>query len=651
MVRAVRRGMITQFRDNIQSSPFAAVIEATKTSHSHRPFFTATNAEYFQESFPGVAAVVPDVQLAVRLSTEAGASEIATLISSVPGEPSLAFYDATVSDDTRAVVVTAPLAEALGLVPVQQMGLEDASWVSDLTPLTLAVTRQADHETCQTAVTVAGIIPGEGKTAYGHVKLLDWLGDFKQGRPVSELGVPARPRKVAPSYDGYLAFCLRQPGYSGLDQHRLHLRGLTARPLDEGQQPEADRWRRLYGLLNPAVRQLPVYFLRPESAGREGSVRVDIDPLEVERITDADDVIVPWVIPQRLKLDNTPHVIIGLTVRCRWLRPYFRDALLCRSSGMADVLVNVFRGDGLADGDTSVTVRNRREEQAQLAVTSRPSHQRLIRSYLEPWLDRLVTWTDGQGVSLESRFGVTVPPGHVRSIITSSTIYRQMMVIDRALCAPPPLPLAVTSADHLSVLAGWNRGELSYDPLSAQMFPRAGVNQYPRARLYARGIDDVPILDEALRAAGYSTISSRSRVEEMQRHGDTLALLDAVLRMTLTMCGTVTCVFVFWDVTGRKQRDIALHRLIGMPAWGVVIMFFVRGLMVWGMSSLATAVLGTAAVRVLAGLGIPCQLSVTDVAEVMSLALVPCLVGVTLPALWCSLCVHPRDAIAAAGIS
>lgn len=91
-----------------------------------------------------------------------------------------------------------------------------------------------------------------------------------------------------------------------------------------------------------------------------------------------------------------------------------------------------------------------------------------------------------------------------------------------------------------------------------------GPSRYARLRLYARTLDAVPVLAEALRSQGYD-VSTRSKDIELVKNIDHAL---SFLFQLIAGVGVLGCMLSLgaslWANVERKRRDLALLRLVGL---------------------------------------------------------------------------------------
>ena len=103
-------------------------------------------------------------------------------------------------------------------------------------------------------------------------------------------------------------------------------------------------------------------------------------------------------------------------------------------------------------------------------------------------------------------------------------------------------------------------------PAAGQFVPTETAeqrSQYPRARLYAKTMDDVPLLSQWLSDQGIQTISRLAQIEAVQAIDRLLQLLFGVIAWLGIFGCTASLIGAFAANIDRKRKDLALLRLMG----------------------------------------------------------------------------------------
>lgn len=208
------------------------------------------------------------------------------------------------------------------------------------------------------------------------------------------------------------------------------------------------------------------------------------------------------------------------------------------------------------------------------------------------------------------------------------------------------MPLAIVPAELLAAIHRQRNGTIVFDSLTGQFTRTRQPNTYYNGRIYASVLEDIPVLDERLRQMGYSTISSRLRVQEMQGYAGTLDLLVNILQLVAVVLGVVTVSVVFMEVTRRRQTSIGIMRIMGMEPMGIFLFVFIRALMIAVVGWIFATVLAVSATYLMPfACKADCLFLPSDFAQVLAGALVCSSVGVVFHAWYAATRLDPVDAI------
>jgi putative ABC transport system permease protein len=125
-------------------------------------------------------------------------------------------------------------------------------------------------------------------------------------------------------------------------------------------------------------------------------------------------------------------------------------------------------------------------------------------------------------------------------------------------------PAALIAPDLLTALEDF-RDDKPW-PLAGEFVPKPQAEQrplYPRARLYARTMDDVPALSQWLSDQDIQTVSRLAQIESVQAIDRLLQLLFGVIAWLGILGCTASLIGAFAANIDRKRKDLALLRLIG----------------------------------------------------------------------------------------
>jgi ABC-type lipoprotein release transport system permease subunit len=531
---------------------------------------------------PHGSILMPEITKIVALSTATTEIENVTVQATVPGDPFLRFYNAEIANSQSPELVISPAI-------AKELGLTETSL-----PLTatIALTRgdggQAVTATLRVIIrSIVGIGGSNAKAAYLSRYFMEQFEDFTQGEAVVEHGWPGLPVEDSIGYQGYLAFS-KKP-YSPDDINRLHIRGFKAKLIsNESQFQDPVSGCRLYGLLKP--HDLHVYFVTSETQDDRMEQYLNFDVNEVEAITTSDDVLLYWSEPITARIDNRDHLVVGVTGSLRWLRSYFRDVQTrFTEKGLSRVMLP------LSDGKASVTLQLVDGQTLNLMCVPIPQSLRKIgASHLVQVIDRIAQHVQ-TAAGLDLPFVQDFVSDLDLSTAWANSVCRAKLVqLDQHLDSLRQ-PIAVVPANLLVAIHRHRQGSLSFDPMH-QSFQRVSTpNRYFSGRFYARVLEDVPVIDEQLQQLGYSTVSSKLRVLEMQGYAGTLDLLVNILQVIAIALGVVTASVIFMELTRRRQTSIGIMRIMGMNSFGIFLFVFIRAILIaglgWAMASFVALII------------------------------------------------------------
>ena len=198
----------------------------------------------------------------------------------------------------------------------------------------------------------------------------------------------------------------------------------------------------------------------------------------------------------------------------------------------------------------------------------------------------------------------------------------------------------------LSALHKQKNDVLAFDSNASRFVATPQPNRYFNGRIYATVLEDIPVIDDQLQALGYSTLSSRLRVQEMQGYAGTLDLLVNVLQLVAIGLGIVTVSVIFMEVTRRRQTSIGIMQIMGMEPRGVFLFVFVRAVMIAGIGWVLATVCSVFASYILPlTCDADCRFTVGDFVQVLAGALVCSSIGVLFHAWYAANRLDPVDAI------
>jgi hypothetical protein len=563
----LKSGLVQQFYDDIMKSPSAT--EGKWFATSANQALDRQGEKQLLTALPPGAIVIPEITKIVTLTTATGKVENVTLQATVPRDPFLAYYGVGIANNNdRSVIVSPEVARELG-IDAQQSGFQPTT--ATVTLRRIDGDQSVKAELQVTVVAVIGTDESKIKSGYLSRYFMDQIEDFSQGETVSEHGWPGQTDAKGIGHQGYLAFTKR--AYNDEDITRLHLRGLKATKIGDHDTPSVmNDWRSLHGLLNPD--DLHTYFLTAETQTGDLEQFLDFNVSEIEDITNSDDVLLYWSKPLIADIDRSPHRLVGVSGSLRWLKSYFVNPQVRFTGGG---LSRVMLPNG--SGTKSVDLRLSDGSHIKLDCLPPPVEvERIGQSMTAEAMDDLAKATTEIVGSL-TWLPVGVLNFDLNGAWSNSTVRSWLAAFDENANAQR-VPLAIVPTELLSAIHRHQQGTLAFDA-GHQRFHRVSTpNKYFSGRIYARVLEDVPVIDEQMQKMGYSTISSKLRVLEMQGYAGTLDLLVNILQVVAVLLGVATVSVVFMEVTRRRKTSIAIMRIMGMESQGIFLFVFVRAILI-----------------------------------------------------------------------
>jgi hypothetical protein len=216
--------------------------------------------------------------------------------------------------------------------------------------------------------------------------------------------------------------------------------------------------------------------------------------------------------------------------------------------------------------------------------------------------------------------------------------------------------IALVNAKALALMFGHIEGRLLFDPIAQRFTSRPQAVRYTRARLYARSIDDVPALCDALRERLYNVDAQEARILEINQQDAALQVLVIVVGAGVFAFGVLTVFSVLHDSTDRKRGTIGILRVMGASRIGVFLLIFVRAAIIGLLACGLCALLGLMVAALLGWVPskeswatewkptVAIDFASSDYVVIVASTLVCCLAGAFLPA-WRASGLDPFDAI------
>ena len=542
LIAGLKRGLVTNIENGIKNDPTACQINIwvvrEGTALSDKDLRALAQAD-------GVAAVIPEITKVLTMKTPASPSQNmeVTFLASQKGDPFLRAHRADMfGDDDQGIILSKSVADKLQLKEMDRVVLE------------ILRNEGALSRTVTLEVPIRKIVAFGAKdkaVAYAHRNLLDMFESFQFGEAIPKFNWPSFLRPVRPTYAGYL--CFSEKEYSDKDQLYLKSFGLQALTLSH-----TDPRHCLYGLFTPETPPF-CYLIQAEISTADKTYPLSKQAEEIERITEADDVAIPWNDPLCLECGRERALLIGCTLEPHWLRAYFKNSN------------EWFSAAGNEFGIRFLT------EQSHIPG----SHSNLGVLRLDPDASVPVSVMSPTGNCISMGSGDPNDPAEQQDPETQEV---KKPILMRMLpeeargehCDPNNKPnLALIPSEFLAHLHQWRRGEARLDHDVRMFIPPPQIRHYYRARIYAHTFYDVPELDAKL-SKTFSTQSSRARIKEAENRFYHLSLLVKIVTFVVFVFGLITVASLLSDVAARKKGTIGVLRVMGVPKWAIFYFIVIR---------------------------------------------------------------------------
>lgn len=314
LLLGLKNGHVAELREELLKSPTGRQIVFWSGQHGELMTLDAVRA--YEKEIPGVEIVIPEMQRLVSLSAlddegETRHLESVTLYSTRSGDPILRQYGVEISsEEGTGIVLMRHVAESL------RVGRGDKVLV------TVERARDGMAESASVDLTLLAVIESNDseKNAVGYVDVetLAAMEQYVMGFQVRKFGWPAFRVSAPDAYSSYLMFCENSSPLTAEDVRTFTERGYMITEID------GEEVRSLYGLLTPdSLNELLVYQLSIQSNQRRQSL--NMAPGQISRLTEADDVVIPWNEPIEGTISDRSCRLVGLSIPQRtWLRLYLK---------------------------------------------------------------------------------------------------------------------------------------------------------------------------------------------------------------------------------------------------------------------------------------------------------------------------------------
>ncbi len=509
LLLGLKRGHVAELREELLRSPTGR--QVMFWSGKQGDLMTLNLLEEIESKVSGVELALPEIDRIVDLS--AGDNQFgATLFATKPGDPILSQVKSIPSSNSVTNIILSQLVASKLKVNVGD-------------DIDVIVHRRAGgrEESATIKCQLTGVLEQpteETAIGYANFELLDKFEQWIRGFKVESLGWPSSGEEVGPRYAEYLVFLEgRSKQLSKDDIQALGYRGFKI------SQDLSDDERNLGGCLLPEkLDDLSIFRILPEVGSDGGRYYVNYSAAELESITQADDVILPW--NGIFQASGNEKNLVGLSLKRRtWLRNYLQQPGLAFHTSV----------------DTTSFMPTTKQPAFELPLAGEQSVKVL------PYSPENDSKQDKEELKEQASDVDLIPPDTY-----------------------------VVPVQFLARLRAYNRGEAIYDSVTQGFVPVPEPAVYGKAKLYAKTIDNVPAVVDALVSRKFSVISESGRISEIHEQDSSLQLLVIVVGLGVFLFGVLTVFSVLIDSTDRKRGVIGILRVMGISREGVFLLVLIR---------------------------------------------------------------------------
>lgn len=672
LLLGLKNGHVAELREDLLRSPSGRQI--VFWSGQQGDLLTYQGVQQMEQDDSRIEVVIPEVQRLVAISSVDSSGdthrlESVTLYSTKQGDPILRQYGVQNSQlEKGELVLLKGVAQSLHVN------------AGDQVKVSVTRAREGVVETASVDLKVSAIVDSGDSEAnsigYVDVETLSQMEQYVMGYQVPEFHWPAFRTSAPDNYSSYLIVCESGGQLTDEDIRTLEERGYSV------TRVESEALKTLYGALEPeAASELTIYQLGIE--GSDNQQTLNMAPGQLSRLTEADDVVLPWNEPITTEVAGKSRTIIGLSIPQRtWLRLYLRERDTGFGFDESTFSVQLFGEDSseepvyLQYSDkisiplkaTYLSVPLDAPEVSSAPKPEVPAKEEEVQaeapkemptnageesatkpdSENEPKTDgeaNKEAVTDGSSKKEAAEIKEPQNASELKGNSEEDTVPKPAAETEPAAVtkeepepsssgesddaptksveqseAETPMPveeaaegkkesaegsvassgpqsagvgepetaICVVPMDLLAHLRAAKAGEVEYDPTTQLFVALPSETLYPKARLYATTIDDVPSVVQKLRGEGFAVMSEETRIREIHQQDHSLQLLVLIVGTGVFLFGTVTVVSVLLDSTDRKRGTIGILRVMGVSRGGVFYMIFLRSAIIGVLAAILT---------------------------------------------------------------
>ncbi|MDR0706176.1 MAG: hypothetical protein LBF88_14475 [Planctomycetaceae bacterium] len=316
LLLGLKNGHLAELRKDLLQSPTGR--QVVFWAGQGGDLMTADTLQTFKNEIQSIDLLIPELQRVVTMECNGKNADHITLYSTREGDPILAQHGITVKslidNESPSVVVSSTVAEKLDL----QIG--------DTVQMKVVRSYSGREEIGTTDIIVSSIIPSiEGTssmTGFAPFEFLLDLERFVMGQQVSRYNWASMNIPAKDTYAGYLIFTEKNDPLSTEDIKTFDEKGYEIHELDDPFM------KTLGGVFKDEAKEnLLLYHLTLKNATNNDWGQLTMSPSEISRFTGADDIVVPWNTPKKVKLKidgkQSDWTILGISFpKTGWFKVY-----------------------------------------------------------------------------------------------------------------------------------------------------------------------------------------------------------------------------------------------------------------------------------------------------------------------------------------
>jgi ABC-type lipoprotein release transport system permease subunit len=524
LLLGLKNGHLAELRKDLLQSPTGRQVVFWAGQGGN--LMTDDTLQTFKNEIQSIDLLIPELQRVVTMECNGKNADHITLYSTREGDPILAQHGITIKslidNESPSVVVSSTVAEKLDIK------------IGDTVQMKVVRSYGGKEEIGTTNIIVSSIIPSlegtKSMTGFAPFEFLLDLERFVMGQQVSRYSWASMNIPAKDTYAGYLIFTEKNDPLSTEDIKTFDEKGYEIHELDDPFM------KTLGGVFKDEAKEnLLLYHLTLKNATNNDWGQLTMSPSEISRFTGADDIVVPWNTPKKVKLKidgkQSDWTIIGISFpKTGWFKVYLNQPEFFT---YFDEPLNILPLN--IEIKTNTVLIDSMKNVISLNVKKRANAE--------------------NNVNVKNHF-------------------------------------AVVPLQTLSYFYAHEHNVAEYDNEANMFIPKAKPPVFDKVRAYALSIDEVPDVVKALKKRNYAVMSEETRISEIHQQDNSLWLLVCIVGLGVFLFGVITVVSVLLDSTDRKRGTIGIMRVMGVSRIGIFYIIFLRSLLIGCFAIIVTIFFG-----------------------------------------------------------